>query len=285
MHLADCSACAAYAAELNSLEQELSESLKEHWGDPQPTPGSAGALARQLSQIAKGGGGGPSGPGNQQLLGWLFGAAVVLLAAFWLFGGRGQPDETGEEQQSPTPVTATATATASASPSPTIAVEQFLLLAIPGQDSNCRYGCSASLFDIADTLPEGQGFRPLGADFEGGFFQFSGPTFGEMCWVHESLLDLQINGVSSSLDEVQASGLVEQASCPAPPPTPTPTFDPDEGSSADPPTDTPTPRPPQCSDGIDNDGDGAADYGSSRDIAAGRADRECSSPSDDNEAN
>ncbi|HEX9595569.1 MAG TPA: hypothetical protein VF982_01710, partial [Anaerolineales bacterium] len=58
MHLADCSACAAYAAELNSLEQELSESLKEHWGDPQPNPGSAAALARQLSQIAKGGGGG-----------------------------------------------------------------------------------------------------------------------------------------------------------------------------------------------------------------------------------
>ncbi len=41
--------------------------------------------------------------------------------------------------------------------------------------------------------------------------------------------------------------------------------------------------PPQCSDGFDNDGDGRIDY--SANVAAGVSDRECTSPSDNDEAN
>lgn len=59
------------------------------------------------------------------------------------------------------------------------------------------------------------------------------------------------------------------------------TIDPDEGENA---TLTPTPRPgggtPECSDGIDNDGDGRIDYN-----PTGSGDRECLSADDNDEAN
>ncbi len=41
--------------------------------------------------------------------------------------------------------------------------------------------------------------------------------------------------------------------------------------------------PPQCSDGLDNDGDGRIDYSAT--VAAGVSDRECTSPNDNDEAN
>ena len=43
--------------------------------------------------------------------------------------------------------------------------------------------------------------------------------------------------------------------------------------------------PPQCSDGIDNDGDGGIDFGTAEEVADGTADRQCSSPEDDDEEN
>jgi hypothetical protein len=62
--------------------------------------------------------------------------------------------------------------------------------------------------------------------------------------------------------------------------------DPDEGESANP-TATPTPRSggstPQCSDGIDNDGDGLTDFVAPG-AAGGGGDRECSSPNDNDES-
>jgi hypothetical protein len=61
---------------------------------------------------------------------------------------------------------------------------------------------------------------------------------------------------------------------PTPPPTPTP-------SPTASPTATPSPTPiPQCSDGVDNDGDGLTDYGLDPLVN----DPQCSSPADNDEA-
>ena len=86
-------------------------------------------------------------------------------------------------------------------------------------------------------------------------------------------MSLSYQGAEVSVEQLDPD-LISVYGCPIFP-TPTPTLDPDEGSSADP---TPTPAP-ECSDGIDNDGDGLIDYS-----ATGGGDRECRSPSDNDES-
>ena len=151
---------------------------------------------------------------------------------------------------------------------PTPAPDELLAVAI--RDSNCRYGCQASQFEIADTLLESFQY-PINAFSSDGFFaQFIGPVTGQRCWVPLSLLDLQLNGVSTELQDLPVE-LVNFISCPPTPEPPTATNAPVQ------PTDTPVPSAPklECDDGIDNDGDGFIDL----------ADPQCRSASDNDELN
>jgi hypothetical protein len=173
-----------------------------------------------------------------------------------------------------------------ATPTPTQAAEGFVV--VPLRDTNCRYGCSASFFDIADTLFEGQIYGPLAVDAQTGFFYFAGPSAGERCWVHNSLLDMQLNGASVDFQTALDSNLLALRSCPANPtstPTPTSTPEPSSGGGGGGSGSGGGATAPQCSDGVDNDGDGAADYGTLAEVAAGTADRQCTSTADDDETN
>lgn len=157
--------------------------------------------------------------------------------------------------------------------------EETTFTVLPYADSNCRYACSSSNSDVADTLLEGAIYSPLGVDYGNGWFLFSGPSFGEQCWVHESLLDLQISEESVDLDAVSASGLVEEYACPV---LPTATAAADASSPS---TATSTSAPPQCNDGIDNDGDGRADYyPPAAVLPPGRGDAQCSDANDNDES-
>ncbi|MEX1248701.1 MAG: LamG-like jellyroll fold domain-containing protein [Anaerolineales bacterium] len=144
----------------------------------------------------------------------------------------------------------------------------------PLRNLNCRYYCTQAS-DVADTLLQGIQYFPLGWDPISGFFAFEGPTFGERCFAplltgDTELMLLSYQGEGVTVDQL-TNDLVEPLACPAFP-TPTPTVDPDEGDNR-------TPAVPQCSDGIDNDGDGRIDYS-----ATGAGDRECRDASDNDEA-
>ena len=155
-------------------------------------------------------------------------------------------------------------------PTPTAAP----FLVSPLQDTNCRYGCQASLFDIADTLLAGEFYEPVGYDANSGFYQFVGPLTGQLCYVFDSFFDVHVEGVEVEL-ESSPSNYLEQSLCPTPPATATATVDPDEGQSAQA-TETPTAASgaTQCNDGIDNDGDSLIDL----------ADRECRDANDNDES-
>ena len=148
------------------------------------------------------------------------------------------------------------------------------LIIIPNRNINCRTYCTAAS-DIADTLFEGVQYKPLSWDPLSGFFAFDGPFAGQRCYAPPvsggtPFMSLYAFGGEISLDQV-SSDLVPTFTCPFFP-TATPTINPDEGVSA---SATPT-RAPECSDGIDNDGDGRIDYD-----PTGGGDRECTSPEDD----
>ncbi|MCG8344655.1 MAG: hypothetical protein MI685_05770, partial [Chlorobiales bacterium] len=158
-------------------------------------------------------------------------AAVAVFTVL----GEAERAQVEVEAASPTP-TASSTPTETPTPAPDE------LFAVPLQNSNCRLGCQASLFDIADTLFEGEQYEINGFSPDGFFAQFIGPATGQRCWVPLSLLELQLNGEAIPFEQVPEAFL-SYISCPATPtPTLTPTFTPE-------PSDTPT--PPQCSDGID----------------------------------
>jgi hypothetical protein len=160
-----------------------------------------------------------------------------------------------------------------------ISAEALQVIVIPPQDTNCRYGCSAQFFDIADTLLAGSEYLPLAMDVNQGFLLFEGPAFGERCWIYNEILDFQVGEELIEFEQLPVD-LLPDASCP-PISTGTPTSEvtspPPSGTS---PTDTPAPSLPQCSDGIDNDGDGFTDYN-----AFGSGDSDCSSISDNDESN
>ncbi|MEX2143233.1 MAG: LamG-like jellyroll fold domain-containing protein [Anaerolineales bacterium] len=167
----------------------------------------------------------------------------------------------------------------------------------PLRNLNCRYYCTQQS-DIADTLLEGVLYIPIGWDAVSGFFAFEGPSFGQLCFAppqagSTSLMSLSFNGQEISAEQL-STDMVETRTCPAFP-TATPVPDEDEGSDAtntpasgNVPTATPTPRNtpvpsatprPQCSDGMDNDGDGLVDYD-----PAGGGDPQCRNANDNCEA-
>lgn len=143
------------------------------------------------------------------------------------------------------------------------------LMIIPLQNLNCRSYCTAQS-DIRDTLLKGIQYTPIGWDPTAGYFAFLGPSFGERCYAPPvtgatQLMSLMVGGQEFSLASLTTDN-IEFMACPAFS-TPTPTLDPDEEG------DNPTPVP-ACSDGIDNDGDGATDM----------RDAQCRNTSDNDEA-
>jgi hypothetical protein len=141
---------------------------------------------------------------------------------------------------------------------------ELQLVAIPIQNVNCRYG-NSNQFEIADTLFEGQAYRPDARGNDNLWVRFLGPVAQVQCWVFVDNLDLLLNDEIVELVNV-TEALLPYASYPATTtPSPTPTFAPEPSATA-------APRP-QCDDGIDNDGDGDIDM----------ADGRCLSPDDDSE--
>jgi hypothetical protein len=139
------------------------------------------------------------------------------------------------------------------------------LVAIPSQNANCRQGPSASLFEIDDTLFEDKEYQPIGVGPDGQWLQFLGPVSDSRCWVFSDNLDLFCRDVPVDVANLSPCTLPVVPYPALPTLTPTPTFTPE-------PDRTGTPAP-QCSDGIDNDGDGDIDL----------ADGRCLSPTDDDE--
>jgi hypothetical protein len=130
------------------------------------------------------------------------------------------------------------------------------MMVYPEQDTNCRRGPSGSA-EIDDTLQEGEGYTPTGRTPDNLYMLFRGPTRGVRCWAASALFDIPFGPLSGVPGSVLPYINYPTA-------TPTPTKVP-----------TNTPSLPQCNDRIDNDGDGDIDYG---------RDKDCSSPTDNNES-
>jgi hypothetical protein len=139
--------------------------------------------------------------------------------------------------------------------------------AVPSQNANCREGPSATYFDIVDTLFAGRQYTAIGQGPDQLWLLFKAPESSGNCWVYVQNLELSCRGQVVSLADLRGCALPVVNYPRIPTPTPTPTFTPEPVRS--------TPAIPQCSDGIDNDGDGRSDYG---------ADRECSASNDNDES-
>lgn len=266
-HLKGCAECRAFAAELAALESVLGAALSDHWGQPKLSKGAEQNLVKSLQETygPGGGGGGPQGG----LLGkwpWLILIGIGVLAAFLLAGVFGAPAsaiETPTNTITAKPTeSSSATATRTPTNTPTATQGPLILVAVPLRNANCRDGAS-NTFDIADTLFESEEYGPIARGFDNLWIQFVAPVNLTKCWVFIENLELLIDGVVSPIEEVPESLLPFIPY----PPTPTPTF-------TQVPSRTPTPSLPQCSDGMDNDGDGAIDY---------PKDQDCESPSDNSE--
>jgi hypothetical protein len=144
------------------------------------------------------------------------------------------------------------------------------LVAIPEQNVNCREG-NSNAFDIADTLFEAMEYSPLGRGFDNLWVLFNGPATGASCWVFVDNLVMVLDGVETAIVEIPEARLPFVGYPATPTPEPTATFTPEPTAA------------PQCSDGIDNDGDGRIDFAPSG-IAGSTGDRECDSPSDNDES-
>lgn len=279
-HLKGCAECRAYADHLQQLEQALRATLAANLGQPSLPPQAVSDLVASLQENASSGGGSDGG-GPPSGLPKIFGILLaVVLAALGLFYGPsllvgGAPSATPTDAEESAPVateTATATATATLTASPTPTPIELVLLAVPVQNVNCRVG-NSSQFDIEDTLFEGEEYSPNARGSDNLWVRFRGPVTEVQCWVFVDNLMLLVNGEDTPIEEIPETLLPFMPYPPTPTPPPTSTFTPEPSETAA--------TLPECSDGIDNDGDGRIDYGS----AAGRnADQECSSPSDDNEA-
>lgn len=139
------------------------------------------------------------------------------------------------------------------------------------QDTNCRasdYTASKNL----ETLFEGEQAEVLAVNPEGTHVLIKQPSFSVSCWVWLGLVDL-MQGDSPLDPSLLRQGFHVQDPPPIPSDTPTPVPPEEEEEDTTP---TPTLVPvPQCSDGIDNDGDKRID---------GR-DLQCKGANDNSEAN
>jgi hypothetical protein len=271
-HLKGCADCRAYAAEFAALESVLGETLLSRWGQPKLSKGGEAKLVKVLQEkFSPGAGGAPKPPGGFPILLILLGIGIVgliSLGLFWIANATG-----GAEPSAAPTQTATSTSTATISgeivlPSETSTPTVWVLLAVPQQNVNCREG-NGSAFEIADTLFEAEKYSPTGRGFDNLWVRFMGPVTQVNCWAFVDNLVLEINGEPAPIDEIPESLLPFVNYPPTSTPSPTVTFTPEPDR-----TETSTPSTPQCSDGKDNDGDGAID---------GR-DKQCTSPTDNNES-
>jgi hypothetical protein len=139
------------------------------------------------------------------------------------------------------------------------------LVAIPSRNANCREGASATFFDIDDTLFQDSEYLPTAQGSDGLWLLFEGPVSGNRCWALSDNIDLFCNDQPVQLAALSPCSLGIAQYPPLPTLTSTPPFTPEAPVTAVP--------LPQCSDGIDNDGDGNIDM----------ADGRCLSPTDDDE--
>jgi hypothetical protein len=271
-HLQGCADCRAYAAEFAALEAALGTTLLERWGQPKLGKAGEAKLVKVLQEkFPPTSGGAPKPPSSFPTLPILLGIgfiALLVLGLIWMASGSG---ESNEDQTATSTVSQTATATLQGEavlPSETPSPETLVLLAIPQLNANCREG-NGSAFEIADTLMEGEEYPPTGRGFDNQWVRFVGPSFQQTCWAFIDNLVLEINGAPTPIEEIPES-LLPFVNYPATPtPSPTPSFTPE-------PDITDTPPPPQCSDGVDNDGDRAVDYPS---------DKQCRNANDNDELN
>ena len=121
----------------------------------------------------------------------------------------------------------------------------------------CRFGPGQFYAEVDSFVPE-VAADVIGVSPDKTHVQVIGPNFGNACFVPVEARFGQLDGACDDLTVVQIPAL----------PTHTPTL-----QSEPLPASTPAPALPQCSDGIDNDGDGDIDMDDGR----------CLSPDDDNE--
>ncbi|MEX1248700.1 MAG: zf-HC2 domain-containing protein [Anaerolineales bacterium] len=266
LHLKGCAECRTYAAEFAALENSLRGALLARWPqDGLPSTGKKDLIKQLKSQFGKGVG----GPAPWSGLIWLLPILLLaLLAAWWLSS---QVPPLAEETPTPRPTgTATATLTASATlpalPLVTDTPGELTLIAIPVQIANCREG-NGTGFEVDDTLNEGESYEPNARGFDNLWVRFLGPVTENQCWVYVANLEFFVNNSLVAIEEVPET-LLPYTSYPATPtPSPTSSF-------------TPEPAAPECSDGMDNDGDGRVDYD-----PTGAGDRECRNANDNDETN
>ena len=139
----------------------------------------------------------------------------------------------------------------------------FPYIKVP-QDTNCRASDYTDSKNLA-TLFEGEEAEVLAVNPEGTHVLIQLPSVGPSCWVWLGLVDLMQGDMSIEPDQLLELVSIQDPATPTPTPVP--------------PTDTPTPDP-QCSDGVDNDGDGLTDFS-----ASGVGDPQCRTASDNDELN
>ncbi|MEX2143234.1 MAG: zf-HC2 domain-containing protein [Anaerolineales bacterium] len=291
-HLHGCAECSQVANELSAFEFGLRSALHSPLAQSELPADRKEQLIRDLQSKFS-----PGGSGAGLGLRWLLWLVPLLTLALLYLGFQGNlsslPIAAATATSNPTR-TNTASSTSTATSRPTQQSPQPLivpvLIAIPTQNVNCRAG-NGSTFDIEDTLLAAQEYAPNARGFDDLWVRFSGPVTNVPCWVFVNNLDFFISEEPVDLPDIPESLLPFAAY----PPTPTPTMDEDEGS--DPthtpaigklPTSTHTPRNtpvpsatprPQCSDGMDNDGDGLVDFD-----PAGGGDPQCRNANDNSEA-
>ena len=281
-HLKGCADCRAYAAEFAALEASLGATLLERWGQPKLSESSEAKVVKALQdKFPPRDIGTPKSSSGFPTLAVLLGIGLVgllSLGLFWLVSATGgnPPAEGPTETASPTPTKTTTTIlkviiVPTETPTPNVLV----LLAIPQQNVNCREG-NGSAFEIADTLYEGEEYMPTGRGFDNLWVRFIGPVTQVNCWVFVDNLVLEINETPKDIKDIPESLLPFTGYPPTPSPSPTATFTPEPEKPEEPEdTATFTPFVPQCSDGIDNDGDRLVDL----------ADKECRNANDNDETN
>jgi hypothetical protein len=240
-HLATCAACQAYAAELANLESALSEALQAHWPGAGMSADAVDRLVQEVQSQPGGGSGGSSG-------GWFRTPPTILLSllAFLLlawFGYSGFFGATEAEATATPTKQGSGLSTGTATPSPTFTVTpsptDLVLIAVPVQNVNCREGAGSSQFEIADTLYEGEEYRPLARGFDNLWVQFRGPVTEVLCWVYVQNLDMLINNQVVAIEDISEALLPYAPYPPTPTPSLTPTFTPQPSQT---PTPTCTPR-------------------------------------------
>ncbi len=155
---------------------------------------------------------------------------------------------------------------------PDLYLEEFLFpepspYAVPIENANCRLGDTLQHKNVA-TLFAGKPYKVTAMNPQATYVRIYEAKSAVECWVW---VDLVVLG--EDLGVKTPEEIFEMVPISQPPPVATPTFTPEpEG-----PTATPA---PQCSDGIDNDGDGHTDYS-----PTGAGDPQCRTASDNDEAN